>query len=306
LIFSPIDLCFDRNTKIYTAILLTVTSLFAAYVLLSMPLGRIGGVLLALIFLIYIASITFAIYKEIVAPPEDDDDSDSEGDMDSDSESGIYTALEAEKSGLRHSRSNSNTGISLQDIEAAGSISPKSTPLAQESFNSVDLTEALIQFPTKPGKTQHSTTYHTCYLIFAVLTLSLSGYLLSHSIITLSNAFSISNSLLGITLLSFATTLPEKIVAILSGARSQSGVLVANTAGSNIFLLTLCAGVLFLAGDLESLQVNGVSTFEILWMWGSSVLFFATVMMGGKRWMGWGLLAMYLAFIVCEFTLEMR
>lgn len=254
----------------------------------------------------YIASITLAIYKGVVTPPEDDDDSDSEGDLDPDSESESYTAVKSKKSPYRHRHSHSNGSVSLQDIEATQSTASESAPLTQEDLNPLNLEETHLQFSTKPSKTQRSTIYHICYLTFAVLTLSLSGYILSHSIITLSDAFSISNSILGVTLLSFATTLPEKIVAVLSGSRSQSGVLVANTAGSNIFLLTLCAGVLFLAGDLESLQVHAVSTFEILSMWGSSVLFFATVVIGGKRWMGWGLLGLYLAFIVCEFTLERR
>jgi len=298
---------FDRSSKIYTVVLFSLTSLLAVYVLLSMPLVRIGGLLLVLIFIIYIAGISFAIYKGIVTPPEDDDDSVSESDLDLDSDSGIYMALGAKTSARRHSRSNSNTtSICLQDIEAGQSTSSASTPLAQETFNSLNLKKQPLHFSTKPGKAYHSTIHHTCHLIFAALTLSLSGYILSHSVITLSNTFSVSNSLLGVTVLSIATTLPEKVVAVFSGARSQSGVLVANATGSNIFLLTLCAGVLFLAGDSDSLQADGVSAFEILWMWGSSVLFFAIVLIGGKRWLGWVLLGLYLAFIVCEFTLERR
>ena len=298
LIFSPANMSFDRSSKIYTAILLALTSFFAVYMLLFQTLGRVGGGVLVATFIIYISSIAWAIYKGIVTPPEDEDDTDLESDLES--ESGNYAALSAEK--LSHS----NSGISLRDLETAQPTSPVSTPLSTEAFIVSHLSDESPLPVRKSRKQPPSTTYHIFHLTFAVIALSLSGYILSHSITTLANTLSISNSLLGATLLSFATTLPEKLVAVFSGARSQSGVLVANTAGSNIFLLTLCAGVLFLAGDLESLKVSGVTIFEILWMWGSSVVFFVVVMIGGKKWMGWALLALYLAFIACEFTLERR
>ena len=91
----------------------------------------------------------------------------------------------------------------------------------------------------------------------------------------------------------------------MSGSREQHGVMVANTAGSNIFLVTLCAGVLFLAGDLEVLK-GSVSAFEAVSMWGSSLVLFGIVMGGGRRWMGWCLLGLYVAFIVLEFTADRR
>jgi Ca2+/Na+ antiporter len=46
----------------------------------------------------------------------------------------------------------------------------------------------------------------------------------------------------------------------MSGARGQSGILVANTVGSNIFLLTLCLGIVLLGADQpEQLRVVGGS-----------------------------------------------
>ncbi|TVY73610.1 putative membrane protein [Lachnellula suecica] len=300
LIFSPGEIVFDTSSKTYTAVLLVLTSLFALYIVLLDSLGRTGGILLIITFAVYITSIGLAIYRGIIDPPKDDGDSDSDSDIEND----VYSALHEMPSHLSyHTRPNSS--ISLQNMEAASATFPDSTPYTPESIHPPNIKE-LHSRPYEPRKAPHSTLYHVCLLIFAVFALSLSGYILSHSITTLAKTLAISNSLLGITLLSFATTLPEKLVAVFSGARSQSGVLVANTAGSNIFLITLCVGVLFLAGDLESLQVSGVTTFEILWMWGTSVLFFMIVMIGGNRWMGFGLLALYFTFIVCEFTLERR
>jgi Ca2+/Na+ antiporter len=168
-------------------------------------------------------------------------------------------------------------------------------------FDEIDLHDSPIQ---KAGK--HSTLYHLANLTFGFLALSLSGYILSHSISTLSSAFSLSSSLLGVTLLSFATTLPEKLVSIFSSQRGESGIVIANTAGSNIFLVTLCAGVLFCSGDLTTIKDEGVTLFEVGTMWLSSVVLFGIVMFGGRKWMGWALFGAYVAFIIGEFVLDRR
>ena len=50
--------------------------------------------------------------------------------------------------------------------------------------------------------------------------------------------------------------------------------MVANTVGSNIFLSTLCGGVLFLWGDATQLQLS-FTVFEALVMWLSAVVIFS-------------------------------
>lgn len=321
LIFSPADLYFDKSSKIYTAVLLSLSSFFALYMLFGQILGRFAGGVLIATFIVYICSIACAIYKGIVTPPEEDDtdndfesDSDSDSDSDSNSEIKDYTTLDVRKPPHRSQHPHTNSGISQLHLSATELTSPGSPPPAgasstfhsPRSSNNSTHRSANPRPPKQPRS--RSTTHHILHLTISILSLSLSGYILSHSTTSLATTLSAPPSLLGATLLSFATTLPEKLVAVFCGARSQSGVLVASTAGSNVFLLTLCAGVLFLAGDWESLQggVGGVTGLEVGWMWGCCVLFAVVVMVGGKRWMGWGLLVLYIAFIACEFTLERR
>jgi fluoride ion exporter CrcB/FEX len=84
LIFSPEAITFDYSAKIYTGVLLGLTTLFTLFLFFLQPLGRFGGAVLVATFIIYIVSIAWAIYKGVVAPPED---SDSDDDSDSDSAS---------------------------------------------------------------------------------------------------------------------------------------------------------------------------------------------------------------------------
>ncbi len=112
-------------------------------------------------------------------------------------------------------------------------------------------------------------------LLVSFLLLSLAGYLLSHSILEIASLVHLSDTVLGLTVLSFATTIPEKFLSVMAGlrtapptrppppvrrpslarrasvhdeaeddvARGAASILMAGAAGSNIFLLTLCLGV---------------------------------------------------------------
>lgn len=289
LIFSPTHITFDRSAKIYTSLLLSLTTAFVIFLAFLRGLGRIGGALLVTTFILYMVSIAYFIYKGVVAPPEDDDD-DSDSDSDSDSDDD-----DDDKEERSPSRSSTSTLHNEESAphEIVGLVDPEHGVELKHKNNNIKA----------PARRPRSLTYHIVHLTLGFLALSLSGYILSHSISSLADSFSLSSSLLGITILSFATTLPEKLVAIFGGARREGGIVVANTAGSNIFLLTLCAGVLFLAGDLEVLvQGKEVKGFELLSVWGSSLLLWGVVMVGGRRWMGWGLMGLYIGFIVVEFV----
>ena len=274
LLFQTGDVEFDRSSKIYTGLTLAFTTVLVLYLAFFRSLGRIAGAILAISFIGYVASIAYYIYKGVMAAPEgdgDDGDDSDDGASDSDDES------ECSDNTLRDSKKATATMVFL-DIEKASSPHP--------SFNKI------------PAR---SMTYHIAQLLAGFLALSISGYILSHSVSAIADAFSLSGTVLGITVLSIATTLPEKFVAMCSGARGEHGIVVANTAGSNIFLLTLCSGVLLLAGNFETV-IASVSRFDLAAVWVSSLLFFLIVFFGAKRWMGGVLLSLYLVFIGVEFA----
>lgn len=137
-------------------------------------------------------------------------------------------------------------------------------------------------------------------LVMSTLLLSLSGYLLSSTAASLATQAHLSNSTVGVTLLSIGTTLPEKLVAFKSGRKGERGVLIANTVGSNIFLQTLVLGVIWLVKGHLSFgvtQKNGM-WIDVLVIVASSVLLWGIVWFGlYKRWIGWALFAAYLGYV---------
>ena len=91
----------------------------------------------------------------------------------------------------------------------------------------------------------------------------------------------ISDVLFLVVILSIAATLPEKFIPVLSWFRGSAGLLVANTVGSNIFLLALCMGIVLVvtAGELDAGSVNPA---ELGVMMGSTVALTATVWFGAE------------------------
>ena len=272
LLFQTSIPTFDTSSKIYTTTLLLFTSAITALALAGLLGKAVGGVLIAS-FGIYLVSIGWGIYRGALTPAELSDSDDSESDDESDASS--------------------------TDVE--------SSPTGGEQSRPTEVAPLLSNSGKRPRISNHkpqSLAFHLVQVLMGFFALCISGYILSVSASALADALHLSGTIIGLTILSFATTLPEKFVAVFSGSRGHAGILVANTVGSNIFLLTLCLGIILVStGGVFDSDIN---KFELLSMWVSSAMLFIVVFLGSRRWMGALLLLMYLAFLVFEFTLYRR
>jgi Ca2+/Na+ antiporter len=287
----------------YTAILLGITSLVSVFLLSFGVVKGLAGPFLLLLFVLYVASIAYMIYRGLMTAPMDSDSSsssssDSESEFESDSDMSERT-LNNESSDsilLAHKKPEVPTiKIFLDDAEQK--------PKAPKGIRKPLQRKAAAKKQRKPvaNKRPKTLRHHIFRLLFGFGGLSLACYVLSHSIASVGDALGLSGSLVGITVLSLATTLPEKFVAIVGGARGQGGIVIANAVGSNIFLLTLCAGTLFIFGDVAVLEAS-VHVAEIGLMWFSSLALAGCVFFGADRKVGFGLLGLYVLFIILEFT----
>lgn len=274
LLFQPGHVKFDGSSKVYVTLLLVL----ALPVTILGYFGKGGvvfGSILIVAFGLYVVSIGVAIIKGVLAPPEAEDSSDDDRDIDSNSNSHGPSPMRHEGNGEDISNEN---GVSVADI------SP-STP------------------PSRALRRHHRRLRtHLFQLILGFLALSLSGYVLSHSATSIASELNISGTVYGITILAFATTLPEKFIAVIGASRGHSGIVVANTAGSNIFLLTLCLGVVYVSSN----EAGTITLFELAVALASIVAFVVIVFFGARRWMGVVLLLGYIAFFVLEFTVFRR
>ncbi|KAJ6786962.1 hypothetical protein PWT90_04599 [Aphanocladium album] len=174
--------------------------------------------------------------------------------------------------------------------------------------DTIDSTTALLPGPNNSTAARrhshgHTLAWHTGYLLFGFGAICLAGFVLSEAAIHIVDAIEISDVLFGVIIVAFATTLPEKFIAIISAHMGHSGIMVANCAGSNIFLLSLCCGIVMAASKGE-LNHGSIELFELAVLWVSTAAFTLTVWFGARfaRWIGGAMLVAYVAFIVLEFT----
>jgi Ca2+/H+ antiporter len=242
-------------------------------------------------FVLYLGSVFWAIRKGLVTGPElaeSDDDRDSITD-----------------SGEEVNRPSTITGIT----SAYGTFNEESRHSAHDS--SSDEAQPLAGDNTAlfPITTHHSLTCHLLHLLVGFLLLLISAYVLTHAATTLVDQLGLSDEVFGLVVLSIATTLPEKIVASLSGLRGQTGIMVANTVGSNIFLLTLCLGIVWVSparSNSDSHEPIGVT--ELATLVASSAAMCIVVFTRGNvaKALGLGFLVAYFAFLSSEITVMRR
>lgn len=313
---SSEETLFDRSSKIYSLLLLLLTILIAGLTGFGHHgMWRIVGGVMIVIFGIYVGSIAWTISKGGIIAPELSDDSSDDGSDDTTREllngdteradtivqSLTYGTISGPRDGDVSRTSNMNADQQPVTVTQVRSLNrdTQSSETPQEPAS-----PSWHHYPDPTDSSDPNLLYHVAFLVFGFLALVLSSHVLSHAASTLVDEFAISDVLFGVVILSIATTIPEKFVAVLSGFRGQPGIMVANTVGSNIFLLSLCMGILWVStgGAFDQGSVNAT---EVGVMLGSTVAMTLTVWFGARwiRWIGSVMLVAYIVFLILEFTL---
>ncbi|EXJ54070.1 hypothetical protein A1O7_09407 [Cladophialophora yegresii CBS 114405] len=256
---------YDVSARLYAVIMFGLTTGVAVLWGFGRLEGHVYGAVLVVVFVLYMVGIGWSIYCGVLAAPQG---SDAESDADAD---------------------------------ASSTSEEESAPGGDEAQHDVAHPDETTPLTTFRWRKPPSILSYLVKLVVAFVALSLSGYVLSHSSKSLAAAFHLSDTVFGATLLALGTTLPEKFVAVVSGYRGHPGIMVANTVGSNIFLLTLCLGMTILSS--QGLAQGSSYTQEIVWTWTTSAFLMVMILIGTHRLVGLAMLLAYVGFLVLEFTL---
>jgi Ca2+/Na+ antiporter len=300
LLFPERVVIFDRSSKIYAGALFLVTSVFTLMAYMN-SLDFTGGIFFSVAFAIYLFSMGSAVNEGFLTAPQEDED-EEEGGGGNPCQPNV---AEPPEQALGISIISST--LQVPPFESSPLLPPN--PRNSTSKRRSTLINDIRENANAQDITKYRLSYHLLMFVVGLMALSLSGYVLSHSATTLAVDFHLNGSLVGMTILAFATTLPEKLQSTLEGVRGHSRMLVATAAGSNIFLLTLCLGILFISqgeGDDSTDLGQELLAFEVWTAWACSLVLLLIVCIGGRRWMGPLLLGCYAAFIVSEFLVFRR
>lgn len=291
---------FDEMSKTASLGLLGLTSIVSLFALADILWHRIVAAMLLIAFLAYLAIVLWNIWRGMFYTEQNEADAE-------DIESGAAANEHLDDASSSSSSSSSSNGHENGHDEAAdehssllGLAKPKGT------FSLQKVTQNLAPI---------------FKLLCGFVALALSGFILSHTSTHLAESFHMSDGAFGATVLSLATTLPEKFVAVTSGSQGHTGLLVADAVGSNVFLLALCLGISswsIASHDWHDHPEDGEPSFvsiariEAWWMWASAVALAVVVGVGGKsickvagvRQMVGALMLMgYGGFLAVEFTI---
>jgi Ca2+/Na+ antiporter len=311
------QIVFDGSSKVYTLLLLLLTILIAGLSEFGHhDMWRIVGDIVIGLFVVYVTSIAWFITKRRMTAPElsnSESNSDNESSSDEGEDHTPHHAHSSTEGMVATSAAeipvptDTIQRVSAPDAATGNPVEPSSpaVEIDQSDYAAALNLEALRPpfYPASNGNYKHSVIYHIGFLVLGFLAILLSSYVLSHAASNLVDEIGISDVLFGVVILSIATTLPEKFIAVISGYRGHVGILVANTVGSNIFLLSLCMGILWVSTG-GSFDHGSVNAPELGVMLGSTLALTFTVWCGARwsRCLGVIMLVAYIAFLVLEFT----
>ncbi len=136
------------------------------------------------------------------------------------------------------------------------------------------------------------------FLISGLLLLVIGGEFLVRSSVGLSLKLNLSKMIIGLTVVSFATSAPELIVSIQSAMDGFSGLALGNVIGSNIANIALVLGVTALIAPM--MIERDFFKFNWPWMMLFSVVLYGMLHLGNdlNRWEGIALVALIIVFLV--------
>lgn len=295
---------FDQSAKKACVGLLALTSVVSLFALADILWNRVVAGLLLASFVLYVAFVLWIIWKAMFYTERHDE------------------AEDIESGAAAHDHLDDTTSVSSFGSSAASINHHHVAASAADG----DATESSSLIP-KPGGTGgklkkfHHTLIPMLKLVCGFVALTVSGFILSHTSTHLAAAFDMSDSAFGATVLSLATTLPEKTLAVMSSTQGHTGLLVADAVGSNVFLLTLCLGIAawsIASHDWHDHPTDGrlsfvdVSRIEAWWLWAAAVALTVVVAIGGKgickvtgvrQMLGALMLVAYGGFLAVEFTI---
>jgi cation:H+ antiporter len=115
----------------------------------------------------------------------------------------------------------------------------------------------------------------------------------------------ISERIIGISLVSVGTSIPELSASVLAMIRQEKAISVGNLIGSNIFNLLAVLGITAIIHPIHVIDEHLVSV-DLLWMLGISLLVLPLVFIPKGQRLGWRdglvLLAVYATFIFTTFS----
>lgn len=130
-----------------------------------------------------------------------------------------------------------------------------------------------VQIPMPWGKT-------ILFLVLGILGLYLGGELVSKNAQIIAKAWGMSESMIGLTVVAMATSLPELITSVVAATKKNAGIAIGNVLGSNILNIFVVLGI---SGLITPLQFDSKMNTTLLFLFAANLLMTLFVFTGKGR-----------------------
>ncbi|MEY8829826.1 calcium/sodium antiporter [Sedimentitalea sp. XS_ASV28] len=135
------------------------------------------------------------------------------------------------------------------------------------------------------------------YLVLGLVGLPLGAHLLVTNASLIAQAYGVSDTVIGLTLVAVGTSLPELATTVMAALRRQADVALGNVIGSNMFNLLGIVGIATFFGDIK--VAPEFLNFDLWVMLGASLLMFPFVFFKVNITRLWGIVltALYAVYV---------
>lgn len=142
------------------------------------------------------------------------------------------------------------------------------------------------------------------YLVIGGVALWGGSELLIDGAVGMAESFKISKRVIGITIVSVGTSIPELAASIIAVLKKEKAISLGNLIGSNVFNILAVLGITSIITPI-TISDQGLLTSDIFWMLGVSLLVFPLVFAPVKMKLSWKegliLLSLYSIFMIGMF-----
>ena len=142
-----------------------------------------------------------------------------------------------------------------------------------------------------------STSKSIIYSILGIIGIIIGGQLVVNSASNIALSWGMSENLVGLTIVSIGTSLPELVTSIVAARKGESDIAIGNAVGSNIFNLLLVLG---LSSAIHSIAIHTEVFYDMIVMIFATILtyFFAITKKSINRGEGAVLFVIYIAYLI--------
>lgn len=108
-------------------------------------------------------------------------------------------------------------------------------------------------------------------ILFGLILIIGGGQAVVYGAKAVAQAFGMSETLIGLTIVAVGTSLPELVTSVVAARKGETGLAVGNVVGSNIFNILFILGI---SSAIHPIEVNAASIYDMVILIGVSILVF--------------------------------